>query len=150
MSEISNAAIGEKKEEADFPEGIKARLVKLRDTYNNVAVSEKRNLDLPTIIKEKLTDLKVNYSDEIPEKIIHGFEKPENNKYKVLRAWWTKMIPYLGLGISENVIQDSQLREKVKTFTEKYTSEDFHKQPRTTKKDIQKANQLITLVLKAI
>ena len=90
---------------------------------------------------EHLIRLSENFSDEIPGKVLHG-----KGDFKVRRNWWQGVVGGLDCLISQGQIP-SALEGEVEDFLTHYTSEDFHRQPLTTEKDITRANNLIDKIL---
>jgi len=113
---------------------------------NSENKEEKVEVDLKEIIKEKLTELRDDFSDEIPEKIIHS-DQTSDKKYKAVKYWWTALNSYLQTGIDFDVIQEPELKKDVDAFIKKYSSKEFNNQPRTTTDNINEANKTISNVL---
>ena len=96
---------------------------------------------------EYLRILRDDYSDEIPEKILHGpIVDIDKNIFKVRRNWWNEVVGRLARLQSKGLVP-SDLEEEVKVFLAHYSSEEFHHQSLTTADDIQTANDLITRVI---
>lgn len=106
---------------------------------NNANISGKKEITLQEKIIGKLTGLRDNYSNDIPENIM--------DKYKGTKEWWTTVIPYLTMGIEVGIIQDPQLGEETLAFIKKYTSPEFHQQKIITPEDIKEANRIINLAI---
>ncbi len=90
---------------------------------------------------ERLRCLRDGYSDEIPEEILHG-----QGRFKVRRNWWHGLIGYLERGLEYGDIP-KEFGEEIEAFVERYTSEEFHRQPLTTSDDISRANSLLDKIL---
>ncbi|MCB0169335.1 MAG: hypothetical protein KDJ97_02185 [Anaerolineae bacterium] len=86
----------------------------------------------------KITD---NFSDEIPNKVLHG-----RGNFKIRRNWWSGAITDIELALNRGEIS-TELVEETKEFVNHYTSEDFHNQPLTTREDIQRVTRLIDRIL---
>lgn len=102
----------------------------------------KKDLDY---YKKRLRKLRDDYSEEIPEKILSGISP--DRKFKVRRNWWQGVVGSLLNTLKWNLITDPEIRAEVEEFTNHYKSEEFHDQPLTTARDIQRANEIINLVL---
>jgi len=89
---------------------------------------------------EKLGWLRDEFSDEIPNEVIHG-----GGRFKVRRAWWQCLTGNLELGLQEGVIPE-ELREDTQTFLEDTITE-FRQQSLTYPEDIQRANNLLDRIL---
>lgn len=89
---------------------------------------------------EKLRQYKHEWSDDIPNQIVH------EGKIKARKQFFQKVAATL-----ENLLSDGQIPTKLKQEAEKfmkhYTSAEFQNQPLTTKKDINRANNLIKRIL---
>lgn len=94
---------------------------------------------------EKLESLRDDWSNEIPEEEIHGYQNP--GKYKVLKTWFTLVVSDLQFAVSQGEITDPKTIKKVNGFVKKFTSKDFHSQQRVTQEDIQRADKIINLAL---
>jgi hypothetical protein len=94
---------------------------------------------------EHLRFLRDEYSDEIPTEIIHSTAK--NNRFKVRKAWFAGLVGDLELVITDGLVTDRSIALMAEAFMEKYTGEGFQHQVRTTKEDIELANNLINLII---
>lgn len=90
---------------------------------------------------ERFQWLRDKFSDEIPDKVLHG-----RGDFKVRRNWWQGVVSNLERGLGNGVVPE-ELRPEVESFLDDYTSEEFHKQPLTTKADIERANGLLDRIL---
>jgi len=107
-------------------------------------------VNVTPLYREKLRHFRDKYTDEIPNDEIHSHEDPNNYKYKVLKGWWTSVLPYLQLLSDNHLIVDEKLARGTKRFIENYTSQEFHKKVRlVTAGDIKKANAIIGVILKS-
>jgi len=97
-----------------------------------------------TMQKAELLELRDDYSDEIPDTVVHG-----NLTYKVQRNWWTGVVGVLANLASEGVLQGELIRE-VDRFIKRYSSQEFHRQPLTTQQDLNNANAMLNKVLEAL
>ena len=93
--------------------------------------------------KEKLRHLRDDYSDEIPDEIIHSTSP--NNAFKVRRGWFQGVTANLEAALKET--DDPVLEAEVKWFVNHYTSDVFKAQGRTKNTDIFAANRIINRVL---
>lgn len=93
---------------------------------------------------ELLHQLRDDWSDIIPKKIIHSTD--EDNKYKVRRAWWTVLFLSLESAIEFGVITNSRSIKKIYLFMDRY--EETLKARDPNARDIKKANELLDEVLK--
>lgn len=93
------------------------------------------------------------YSDEIPEKEVHGNDRDTSGKlklkYKVRKGCFTAMVPSLEFALEEDIILDPELKKKASLFVEKHAPKESTKKPKlpTTKVDIDEANELLNLIL---
>ncbi len=94
--------------------------------------------------KEYLKALRDEYSDVIPDTILHGPVSDTDKKlFKVRRSWWQGIIGCLGRMQLKGLISP-EMAEEVKNFITYYTSDQF---TLTTAADIQRANALITKII---
>jgi len=91
---------------------------------------------------ERLWWLRYQFSDEIPNKVLYG-----DGKYKVRTNWWQGLVAELEIDLKKGAIPE-HLRYEVESFVEHYTSKEFHRQRRTKKKDIKRANELLDEILR--
>lgn len=90
---------------------------------------------------EHLRRLRTEFSDEIPDKVLHG-----RGDFKVRRNWWQGVVGDLDLLRTRGQIPQ-ELQGEVDGFLKHYTSEDFHSQPLTTVEDISRVNNLLDRIL---
>lgn len=95
--------------------------------------------------KERLMELRDGYSDQIPEGGLHSTSG--NNRFKVRKGWFQSLVANLANGIGDGEITDPVVVRKIERGLKRFTSERFHQQPLTSKRDIRYANLLINLVL---
>jgi len=91
--------------------------------------------------------LRDEYSNEIPDQILHGpvsVTNPKRNKAR--RNWWFCVVGRLDKLRSKNLVPFG-LDEEVNDFIKHYSSKEFHNQLLTTEADINKANELITKIV---
>jgi hypothetical protein len=93
------------------------------------------------MVFERLRRLKNNYSDEIPDEVLHG-----EGGYKVRRNWWHGVVGYVDQLKDQGQIP-KELQTEVDQFITHYTSPDFHQQDLTTEDDIKRANSLLDKLL---
>jgi len=92
-----------------------------------------------------LAFLRDQYSDEIPQIIIHSTAK--NNRFKVRKAWFAGVVGDLEIALTDGLITDPDTVLQANNFIDKYSSKDFNHQERTTADDIAAANAIIGLIL---
>lgn len=90
---------------------------------------------------EHLRRLHTDYSDEIPDQVLHG-----RGNFKVRRNWWQGVVGDLDRLRSQGQIPP-ELHEEVDEFLDHYTSEEFHDQPLTTAEDIGCVNSLLSRIV---
>lgn len=89
---------------------------------------------------ERLAWLRDEFSDEVPDEIIHGA-----GKFKVRRAWWQCLAGNLDNGLREGVIPE-ELRADTRAFL-RHTTTEFRQQTLTKPDDIQRANNLLDRII---
>lgn len=93
---------------------------------------------------EYLRTLRDNWSDEIPDNIIHGpISGTDKKQFKVRRNWWQGVVGSLGRLQLKGLISP-EMNDEVTEFIAYYTSDQF---TLTTPDDIQRANALITRII---
>lgn len=90
---------------------------------------------------EHLRRLHDDFSDEIPDKVLHG-----RGDFKVRRNWWQGVVGDLDLLRSHGQIPP-ELQVEVDGFLEHYTSDEFHDQPLTTSVDLGVVNNLLSRII---
>lgn len=92
-----------------------------------------------------LKELKDDWNDEIPEKIIHS--DSTNKRFKARTSWFQGLIAILEIMVIDGEINNRKIITEIESFSQKIKSRDWD-QTRTTKKEIGEANNLINKVLK--
>jgi len=107
---------------------------------------------VPKTTREKTADqlmfMRDAFSDKIPTKILHSFDK--DNKYKVKRGWFSGLNAHLENALISGILTDEVAIEVNKYFEwhdTKFCSKK-DKDKITTQEDISKANEIISIVLK--
>ncbi len=95
--------------------------------------------------KEKLRELRYNYSEEKPSTQINSTSPNRDNKFR--KTWFMTASGALQMLRDQEEIADPNLVERVDSFIEMCTSKKFKNHP-TKAKDIKQANELIDSVLK--
>lgn len=90
---------------------------------------------------EHLKRLRNEFSDDIPDTVLHG-----DGSFKVRRNWWQGVIGDLETALSKGLVPND-LKQETEGFLEHYTSDEFHAQPLTTSEDIGKVNSLLDRIL---
>lgn len=101
---------------------------------------ETPKVEVPQTPLEHLRYLREEFSDEIPEKIIHS------GPYKVRKNWWQGVTADLEAVIEDEDIKDSELLTEVQSFLINHLTDEFNERL-TTAQDIEEANVLIDKVL---
>lgn len=91
-----------------------------------------------------LRRLRDDWSDEVPEEILHGGKGADSPKFKVRRNWWAAVFNYLNILILQGSLKVEEERE-VKSFLIEYGEK--IRNNLTTREDIEIANNLITKVV---
>lgn len=91
--------------------------------------------------KEKLQWYRDEWSEEIPEEIIHS------GMYKVRAAWFTGVISVIDVARDYNDIKSWRNRLRAKKFMKKYASQEFKMQELITINDIEAGNKIINQML---
>jgi len=114
----------------------------------NSAEKPDADLEKREFAKEALGQLEKllnDWSDEIPEEILHG-----EGKYKVRVNWWNSVTGWLNVLLRKELIADEALIERIRAFVGTYAGRDYwakgHKN--TSKEDIIIANSLLEDVTK--
>lgn len=94
-----------------------------------------------------ITTYKSAFSGQLKIQVIPGSVLSEKawGDFKVQRAWWQELIFALEDTIAERVVSEG-LTKEVRDFMRQHTSDEFHKQKLTTRRDIQAANSLINKI----
>ena len=96
-------------------------------------------------LQEGLERLRDEYSDDIPQEIVHS--NSLNNKFKVRGSWFQGVIAILENGITEGGITDPVVIQRVERGINRFTTRKFGEEDPTKPRDIKYANLLIKLVL---
>ena len=94
---------------------------------------------------EHLRGLRDDWSDEIPEEIIHS-DAPDS-KFKVRASWFVGVTADVFCALEEGEIKTPQGRAAAEQLITRFTSEEWANQDLTTAEDIQEANRLIDIIL---
>jgi hypothetical protein len=94
----------------------------------------------------RLKGLRDDWSDEIPNKILHGDSEVDAPKFKVRKNWWESLVGNLDLLIDLHQLP-LELEQEIELFDEKYAKE--IKERLATAEDIAEANALITKILES-
>jgi hypothetical protein len=94
---------------------------------------------------EHLKMLRHDFSDEIPDRILHSTNK--DNKYKVRRNWFQGVVADTENALSKGKIKTSEGKLAAEQLLERFTSEEFKQRELTEKRDIEEANKLIDIIL---
>jgi hypothetical protein len=92
----------------------------------------------------RLRRLRFEYSDEIPEKIIHS-GTGQIIKNKARKGWWQSLLGTLGMAVEDGLVS-SQLTIEIDEFVQRYATTGFNRRP-TSSFDISDANNLIDKIL---
>jgi hypothetical protein len=90
---------------------------------------------------EHLRRLHDDFSDEIPNNVLHG-----RGNFKVRRNWWQGVVGDLDLLRTHGQIPP-ELQGEVDSFLDHYTSDEFHAQPLTTSEDLGVVNNLLSKII---
>ncbi|MCX6718247.1 MAG: hypothetical protein NTY81_01425 [Candidatus Staskawiczbacteria bacterium] len=94
-----------------------------------------------------LKDLRDNWSDEIPEKILEGGKGEENPTFKVRTNWWNGVTGNMGLLLEDKMLPE-ELVEETEKFIKKFSGRSSILHLRLpTAEDIAEANAMIDKVL---
>jgi len=90
------------------------------------------------------------WSDEVPDKIMHGpaEDLPNEGRFKVRKNWWHGLMGDLHCALEDGVIPKTMELE-VREFMNRYGVERDFTRRLTTKEDIEEANALIRKILEA-
>jgi len=93
---------------------------------------------------DHLTKLRDDFRDEIPVEVLHSISP--NNNYKVRRTWFQGVVADIELMMDKGLLVPT-LKENAEQVISYFTSDKFHYQPLTLREDIDKANEVIDLIL---
>ncbi len=110
-------------------------------TEQDLGKEDIRHLSVP----DKLRYLRDNFSDEIPDQVIHSTSP--NNAFKVRRNWFQGVVATLERALDEGLVSNPDMEWRVNVFIRDYTSQEFKDKPLTEASDIDEANRIINLVL---
>jgi hypothetical protein len=94
--------------------------------------------------QQRLNGLLNDWSEEIPDEIIHSTSEKKN--YKVRGGWFTAIIHSIELGIHKGYIPESfttEVHSFLKDFKERHGLVSNDETVRTTPEEIEKGNQLL-------
>lgn len=91
----------------------------------------------------RLTELLENYSNEVPEKIVHSYD--DDNQYKVRAAWWTSLRINFDIANKYSLLSDS-ITEKFETIYARHL-EDLEKDRLTKGERIQEMNLVLQEII---
>ncbi len=115
----------------------------LKEQAHEEALREDKTKKLEKFAYDSLRDLKDNYSNVRPEKVIHG---PYSEKSKFRNNWWTDVISCLHLILRGGNLPED-IVEKVNLFISKYEENRDFVERLKTKEDIDEADALIDEIL---
>ncbi len=96
----------------------------------------------------RFTELRDDYSDEIPEQVLHSYtpryEKPP--KYKVRGNWFQGVSGAVRRAIACNLISGSDIVDSYMAF-DAYVHRDGFANPKITMEDINRGNRLIAMII---
>jgi uncharacterized protein YaaW (UPF0174 family) len=96
-------------------------------------------------LREQLKSLRRDWSDEIPQEVIHFND--EDSKYKVRRNWFQQIVTNTWMLLDEGKISNEESKKAAEELIEKFTSEEFVERKLTTSEDIETANHLMDVIL---
>lgn len=100
------------------------------------------NIEVRYIPFNRLRSARDEWSDEIPEEIIHS------GKYKCRVNWFVIVKLCLEMGLEDGMISDPEIQQLAGRFIEEiYSEREIRRKRRTTIQEIQRVNSLINLVL---
>lgn len=108
----------------------------------------KENKELAERVLDNLIGLFEDWSNEVPEKILHG-----EGKYKVRINWWNGLTGWFNVILIKGLVKNEEgLKERIKGFLDTYSGRDYwqHGHKHTTKKDIVIANNVLKDVIGAL
>lgn len=94
---------------------------------------------------EHLRWLRDDFSDEIPGRIVDGYDK--DNKYKARKNWFQGVVAGVSGALDDGEIKTSEGKHAAERLIERFTLKEFRRGERTEEKDIKEANKLIDIVL---
>ena len=94
-----------------------------------------------------LRGLRYDWSDEIPEEIIHSDAPPDKRYSKARTSWFTSVTADVYYALEEGEIKTPQGKAVAEQLITRFTSEEWANQDLTTAEDIQEANRLIDIIL---
>ncbi len=97
-------------------------------------------------LKQHLVWLKNDYSDEIPEEVIHS--NNPSNKFKVRKNWFVELNAALWMAVDYwKFIKKEEATVEIQKFLTYITSEEFGRKPLTEARDIEWANRVIDIAV---
>lgn len=101
-----------------------------------------RSIPPDFLLKQELSQLRHEYSDEIPDRIVHG--PCEGKDTKARRNWFLAVAGNLELLAIHGLVPE-EIEPLIEQFVSYYTSRDFARL--TEPQDIERANSIIDIVL---
>ena len=109
--------------------------------------SEQKSKEI--INQQMITDLKHlrdDYSEDIPDEILHSPMESPPPKYKVRKAWFTVLVAMLDNLFRDNLIINVELNQKIQRYKKSVVNFEFTNRL-TTRNDIDEANSLINEII---
>jgi len=94
---------------------------------------------------EQLKELRFNFSDEIPSRIVHSNDP--DNKFKVRKNWFQGVVANVANALEDGQISTQEGKVAAEQLLKRFTAEEFVDQKLTTPVDINEANRLIDVIL---
>ena len=103
------------------------------------------NAFMKEITLEHLRGLRHDWSNEIPDEIVHS--DASNSRFKVRACWFIGVTADVINALEEGEIRSRQGKVAAEQLIARFTSEEWAAQELTRKVDIQEANRLIDIIL---
>ncbi len=94
---------------------------------------------------EKLRDLRDNWSDTIPNKIVHG---PNGPQVKARKAWFQAIYAWIEIGLKKGFI-DNEIINAYEDF-HNYIGDSWLCERLTEKQDIKQGNKVLSAVISRV